>query len=164
MRGLFLLFIVMPIAELMLLFKVGALIGALPTLAIVVGTAAVGINILKRQGFSTMNRAQKRMQAGELPGQELVEGFMLAIGGALLLTPGFITDAIGFTLLLPWSRQALARHLIKTGRYQAFTAMNTGGGFTVFRAGSMGPQANQGDILDGEVIHEDETVDQIKGP
>ena len=89
---------------------------------------------------------------------------MLAIGGALLLTPGFITDAIGFTLLLPWSRQALARHLIKTGRYQAFTAMNTGGGFTVFRAGSMGPQANQGDILDGEVIHEDETVDQIKGP
>lgn len=164
MRGLLLLFIVLPIAELMLLLKVGSLIGVLPTLAIVISTAFIGINVLKRQGFSTLNRAQRRMQSGQLPAQELVEGFMLAIGGALLLTPGFITDVLGFTLLLPWSRQALARYLIKTGRYQAWNSMGAGGGFTVFTATNWKPPADRGEVLDGEVIRETVPKDKIQGP
>jgi UPF0716 protein FxsA len=104
------------------------------------------------------------MQAGEIPGQELIEGFMLAIGGALLLTPGFITDVLGFMLLLPWSRKALARYLIKSGRYQGWSAMNSGGGFTVFTAGNWKQPGERGDILDGEVIHEPEPRDKIRGP
>ena len=101
MRLLFLLFIVLPIVELMLLFKVGQTIGALPTIAIVLLTATIGVRILRHQSFSTLRRAQERLQSGELPGQEIVEGFMISIGGALLLTPGFITDVIAIALLRP---------------------------------------------------------------
>lgn len=161
MRGLFLLFICMPIIELMLLFKVGSLIGALPTIALVVATAFIGINILKRQGFSTLTRAQNRLNAGELPGLELVEGFMLAIGGALLLTPGFVTDAIGFTLLIPYSRRPIARWLINSGRVQAFGAMRSGAGFTVFRAGAARRPPQDGDIVEGEVVREPGDEDRL---
>lgn len=110
---LMLLFIVVPIVELALLIKVGSFIGVLPTIAIVFATAVLGASLLRREGFSTLAKAQQRMQSGEIPATELVEGALLVVGGAFLLTPGFVTDAFGFACLLPPLRQRMAGFLLK---------------------------------------------------
>jgi UPF0716 protein FxsA len=166
MRGLFLLFLVVPISELWLLFVVGDAIGAWPTLGLVILTAFIGVNVLRHQGISTLNRAQRRLEAGELPGQELLEGFMLAIAGALLLTPGFITDTIGFTLLLPWPRGVLARHLIKSGKVQGWQGMQGRASFSMFRAGQWGPGTGPGQakVYEGEVEQPRDSQNQLHRP
>jgi len=99
MRIPFLAFVIIPIAELYLLFTVAEWVGGLATLALVILTAGIGLSVLRVQGFATLTRANHRMAQGQLPGQEIVEGMMLAIAGALLLTPRLITDVVGFTLL-----------------------------------------------------------------
>jgi len=123
-----LIFIVIPIAELLLLFKVAGLIGSLPTLLVVIVTAFVGLSILKRQGFSTLTRANVRLRSGQLPAQEIIEGMMLAFAGALLLTPGFITDTIGFILLTPHFRRRIAAKVLRSGKGLLFGTVS--GGFT----------------------------------
>lgn len=95
----------MPILEMVVLIKVGGIIGILPTVGLVVLTAMVGVTMLRRQGLSTILRAQQKMHSGELPVNEMVEGIFLAVGGALLLTPGFVTDILGFCCLIPATRQ-----------------------------------------------------------
>lgn len=109
----FLLFIIVPIVELWLLIKVGSVIGALPTVALVFLTAIIGVTLLRQQGVSTLLRANRRMQSGEIPATEMGEGIFLAIGGALLLTPGFITDAVGFACLIPGVRRWLLRRAMR---------------------------------------------------
>ena len=99
MRFLLLIFIIIPLMEMLLLFEVADIIGGFSTLGMVVLTAVIGVQILKRQGLSTLSRANQRLQSGELPAQEIVEGMLLAGAGALLLTPGFITDCLGFIFL-----------------------------------------------------------------
>lgn len=106
-------FIIVPVLELYLLIKVGGSIGALPTIAIVIITAVVGTWLLKQQGLATLQRYQSNLGQGRLPAMELIEGMVLLFGGALLLTPGFFTDAIGFLCLIPVTRQALIRWLMK---------------------------------------------------
>lgn len=112
MRLLLILFIVLPILEMWVLISVGQEIGALPTIGLVLLTAVVGLALLRRQGISTVMRAQQKMQTGEVPAQEMAEGIFLAVGGALLLTPGFITDAIGFVCLIPGLRQLVLGKLL----------------------------------------------------
>lgn len=113
MRILFVLFIVMPILEMLILIKVGSLIGAWYTVGLVLLTAVIGVNLLKKQGLSTLMRAQQKAQYGALPVSEIGEGLLLAVAGALLLTPGFVTDAVGFALLSPVVRSELAKGLAK---------------------------------------------------
>lgn len=113
MRFLFLLFLTVPLVEMWVLINVGQQIGAWSTIALVVLTAAIGLQLLRQQGLSTLLRAQERMNSGGIPAQEMLEGLALAVGGALLLTPGFITDAFGFACLLPWSRRWLTSRLAK---------------------------------------------------
>ena len=115
---LFLFFLTMPIVEMYLLIQVGGWIGALPTIGLVALTAVVGMTLLRQQGFATLLRGQQRMAEGQLPAQELMEGFALAVGGALLLTPGFVTDAVGFALLLPLTRRMLVGALVRRGVWQ----------------------------------------------
>jgi len=114
-RTVFALFLVMPILEIYLLIQVGSLIGALPTVFLVVFTAVVGAWLLRRQGFATLGRVQAAMARGEIPAIEMLEGAMLLIGGALLLTPGFFTDAIGFVCLIPALRRRVIRWAIRRG-------------------------------------------------
>ena len=133
MRFLFLFFIAVPLIE--LLFEVSDRIGGLPTVGLVVATAVIGVQILKRQGLSTLLRANQRLQSGELPAQEIVEGMMLAGAGALLLTPGFITDTIGFMLLTGPIRRMLARKIINSGLVRTLGAAQGGSAFT-FWSGS----------------------------
>lgn len=107
------LFIITPIAEMWVLIQVGIRIGALSTIGLVFLTAVIGLALLRQQGLSTLFRANQRMQAGQLPAQEMGEGIFLAIGGALLLTPGFITDVIGFSCLIPTVRQWMIGRFLK---------------------------------------------------
>ena len=106
-----LLFIVMPILEIAVLLKVGGAIGVLPTLGIVVLTAVIGTRMLRQQGTATLERARSRFGSGEMPADEMIEGLLLLVGGVLLLTPGFVTDAFGFACLIPASRRWLATRL-----------------------------------------------------
>ena len=111
MRYVLLLFILMPIIEIAVLLRVGAAIGWVSALAVVILTAIIGTLMLRQQGLTTLSRAQQRLAGGEMPAEQLLEGLFLMFGGALLLTPGFVTDAVGFLCLLPVSRQAMVRYL-----------------------------------------------------
>ena len=107
-----LIFFVTPIVEMYLLIEVGGYIGALPTIGLVMITAVIGVALLRIQGLATLTRGIGRLQGGELPAREMVEGLLLAVAGALLLTPGFVTDAIGFVLLTPFLRSRIAERVL----------------------------------------------------
>ena len=116
------LFIVIPLVELYLIIKVGGAIGALWTVLLVVLTAVIGVSLLRIQGFNTLNRARLNMEAGTLPAMEMMEGMVLAVGGALLITPGFLTDTLGFLCLIPATRRAMIRYFMQSSAIH-------GGGF-----------------------------------
>ena len=113
MRVLFILFAVLPILEIALLVNVGSIIGGWNTIGIVILTAFIGSYFVKREGISTLQTAQAKMQRNEMPGKELVEGLMLVVAGVLLVTPGFITDILGFMFVLPGTRHLLAAQVSK---------------------------------------------------
>lgn len=109
MRFFLFLFIVIPLIEMVVLIEVGGVIGAIPTVALVCLTALIGVSLIRAQGLSALRRAQWRTNHGELPAQEMMDGLCLAVAGAMLLTPGFVTDTFGFLLLVP----SLRRHLFQ---------------------------------------------------
>lgn len=113
---LFFLLIAMPIIELLLLLEVGGRIGGLNTVLVVIATAVLGSYLLRREGVATLTSLQTKMNQGQMPLNEMAAGVAIAAGGALLLTPGFITDAIGLLLVLPGSRGALGHWLLKRMR------------------------------------------------
>jgi UPF0716 protein FxsA len=100
-----------PLLEIALFIKVGGWIGLGPTLALIVLTAVIGAWMLRQQGLSVLQRAQRQLADGGLPVAEVFEGLCLVIAGALLLTPGFFTDAIGALLLVPGVRRTLYRQV-----------------------------------------------------
>jgi UPF0716 protein FxsA len=104
-------FIVVPLAEIAVLIQVGGWIGLMPTLALIILTAVIGTVMLRRQGFAVLTRAQRQLEQGVMPVAEVFEGLCLMVAGALLLTPGFITDACGALLLLPRVRALLYRRV-----------------------------------------------------
>jgi UPF0716 protein FxsA len=110
---LLLLFFIVPIVEMYLLIAVAGYINALPTVGLVMLTAVIGVALLKRQGLATLTRGVGRMNSGQVPGQEITEGILLGIAGALMITPGFVTDGIGFLLLFPPSRIAVASYILR---------------------------------------------------
>jgi UPF0716 protein FxsA len=110
---LFILFVVVPFIEIWGILTVGSWIGAWPTMLVIVLTALAGSLLLKREGLHTLTRARSKIDAGEIPIHEILEGLLLAVAGALLLTPGFFTDFVGLFLLLPPGRALLIRELSK---------------------------------------------------
>jgi UPF0716 protein FxsA len=109
---LLILFFAVPLFEIWLLIKVGGWLGAVPTIGLVVFTAVLGALLLRWQGFGILNRVRLMMARGELPAIEMLEGVMLVFCGALLLTPGFFTDAIGFLLMIPPLRRQAVLWLV----------------------------------------------------
>lgn len=109
---LLILFLAVPLVEIWLLIKVGGWIGAIPTIGLVVFTAVLGVLLLRWQGFGLLARVRAMMARGELPAIEMLEGVVLVFSGALLLAPGFFTDAIGFLLLIPPLRRATVMWLL----------------------------------------------------
>jgi len=104
---LFLIFLLIPIIEIYFLIEIGEVIGAIPTVFLVVFTAVLGAQLLRFQGLSALQRVQASMARGEMPAVELLEGVVMLVGGALLLTPGFFTDALGFMCLIPPLRRKI---------------------------------------------------------
>ena len=113
-QKIFLLFLlVVPVLEIYMLLQIGSVIGVIPTIFSVVATAVIGSLLLRQQGFSTLQRLQQNMAQGVMPAKELIEGPILLVGGALLLTPGFVTDAIGFLCLIPVTRQRIVSYVLE---------------------------------------------------
>jgi len=104
---LFLLFTIVPAIELYLIIKVGQSIGAANTIWLIVGTGILGAYYARQQGFRVVSNIQWKMDQGQVPGDDLVNGAMLLVGGALLITPGFITDFFGFSMIFPPTREAI---------------------------------------------------------
>jgi UPF0716 protein FxsA len=123
---LVLLFIVIPIAELYVILKVGDLIGILPTIALLVADSLLGASLLRSQGRSVWRRFQQTMQAGRVPHREVFDGVLVIFGGAFLITPGFITDVFGVILLLPPTRALVRRWLIRRGGRMFGVSIATG--------------------------------------
>jgi UPF0716 protein FxsA len=141
-RILLLFFLVVPFVEIYLLLQVGGIIGAVPTIFLVVLTAVIGAWLLRQQGFATLQRFQASLAQGALPAYEMIEGPILLLGGILLLTPGFVTDIMGFACLIPQLRRKIARYAIEKHLIQA------GGPFQPTQS------ANR-DVLEGEYRKED---------
>ncbi|WP_166424471.1 FxsA family protein [Paraglaciecola sp. 20A4] len=152
MGKLFLLFVLIPIVEISLLISVGEQIGGWNTVAIVIATALIGSYIVRQQGLTTLINAQQKMQQGVAPGQEVAEGLLLVIAGVMLVTPGFITDIIGFLFCLPMTRPLIAKGLLAKLSMQVVG--QTQGGFSG-QQGSANRSAN-GDIIEGEFERKDE--------
>jgi UPF0716 protein FxsA len=106
------LFIAVPILELYVIVEVGGLIGVLPTLALLLAMSLLGAALLRHQGRGAWRRFNEAIAERRFPGREVADGLLITLGGALLLTPGFITDAVGLLLLLPPTR-AIARRLLR---------------------------------------------------
>lgn len=104
---LFVVFLTVPIIELSLLLTIGAKIGIWATLVIIISTAMLGASLTRREGLKTWWRFQEKLTTGAFPNEELLDGLTILVAGALLLTPGFLTDAIGFILLIPGSRRVV---------------------------------------------------------
>lgn len=129
------LFIVVPIAELYVIIKVGELIGVLPTLALLLADALLGSLLLRHQGRGAWRRFNEAIAARRFPGKEVADGVLIVIGGTLLLTPGFITDVVGLFLLIPPTR-AIARALLRRFTVARFTVVSFPGGSTTPRGDS----------------------------
>lgn len=104
---LMVLFIVVPAVELFILIKVGGAIGAANTIFLIIATGALGASMARAQGFAVLRRIQDSLNEGRMPTDEMVNGVMILIGGILLLTPGIITDILGFLLLIPATRMII---------------------------------------------------------
>ncbi len=105
-------FTIIPLLELALLIKIGGYVGVLPTIVLVISTGFIGVFLARAQGFRLLRQIQRNMENGIVPGNELLEGLLLLIGGIFLITPGLITDTAGFLLLLPWTRVRM-REILK---------------------------------------------------
>ena len=145
-----LIFLIVPVVEIYILIQVGQVIGALWTVFFVVLTAVIGVHLLKSQGLSTLTRAQNKLNTGQMPAQEMMEGFALVIAGAFLLTPGFFTDTVGFLLLFPLTRSLIIRRLsaklMASGRFSMHNAYQT----------KAQNKKSSGDVIEGVKYHRDD--------
>lgn len=119
MPWFFIIFLVIPLLEIWLLIEIGSVLGGLSTILLVLATAILGVAMLRKQSLNTLLRFNQRLASGELPAQELLSGVFLLVSGAFLLTPGFVTDSIGFLFLIPSIRVLLANTLIEKGMLKA---------------------------------------------
>lgn len=106
-----LLFVLVPLLELILLIRMGEWVGLWPTLALVVLTGAAGAALARAEGVRVFFQFQGELAAGRIPGQALLDGISVLVGGAFLLTPGILTDVVGFALLVPFTRRRIQRRL-----------------------------------------------------
>ena len=139
-------FIFVPLIEIAVFIQVGGLIGLWPTLALIVLTAVLGTWQLRAQGIATLARARGQMERGVMPARELFDGLCLLMAGALLLTPGFVTDALGGLLFVPSLRDLLRRIMARHLRAAAQTRVYRDGE-EVYRTGP-GADVVEGDYED----------------
>ncbi|MEO0528975.1 MAG: FxsA family protein [Planctomycetota bacterium] len=149
--ALVLLFTILPIVEITLLIELGKAIGIGWTLLIALGTGVLGASLAKQQGLATLARISAQLRAREAPTDALVDGAMILFAGAVLITPGILTDAFGFALLLPPVR-AVLKPLLRAAFRRAVKRQGTGATVHVWSTGSMPRDMKDHDIIEGEVI------------
>jgi len=110
---LLILFVIVPVTELYILIEVGKKIGSLTTIGIIILTGIIGAYLVKGQGFMILKKIQNDLNEGIMPGDSLIQGTIILAGGILLLTPGFVTDIVGFIFLIPASRNIVKKYLLK---------------------------------------------------
>ena len=151
---LFFLFTVVTMTELALLIKLGELIGPLGTIALVLFTGALGASLARWQGMQTLWKLQKGLSQGEAPTETLIDGALILFAGAVLLTPGVLTDLLGFTLLIPPLRELikpwLKRWFAKRIKIETHQGFQSSGFFYQQK-----PRYDDGEVVDGEIVHED---------
>ncbi|GFM68898.1 membrane protein FxsA [Pseudomonas cichorii] len=162
MRVFLLLFLLFPVLELFILVRVGMSIGFLWTFLLVLGTSVLGLFVMRVAGFATALRARESLARGELPAQQMLEGLMIAVGGGLLLLPGFISDILGVICLLPFTRRMLADKLRQRAENQAMRQRafaedmhQASQGPANSRPGAIHQTAREPDIIEGEFEHRD---------
>ncbi|KPL60909.1 FxsA family protein [Rossellomorea vietnamensis] len=128
MRYMLLLLIIIPALEIGLLVLSGQAIGLVPTVLLIITTGILGAYLAKKQGIETIRKAQRDMQYGQMPGDAIMDGICILVGGVVLLTPGFITDALGFLLLLPATRR-----MFKPFFYRLFKRWINKGNVIIYR-------------------------------
>lgn len=144
---LFPIFVVVTLAEIYVLVSVGKSIGGLSTVLLVVITAFIGSSLLRQQGWSTMAKAQQSMSEGRTPAMEMMEGVVILVSGILLLTPGFLTDALGLLGLMPWSRSYFINHFLEKNAERVFKQRNS---VFINRTNSSEKKSNKDDTIEGE--------------
>lgn len=116
MRLLLFLIIVVPALEIGVLLLSGKTIGVIPTVLLIILTGVCGAWLAKKQGIETLRKAQQQMQSGQIPGETLIDGLCILVGGIFLLSPGFLSDIVGVLLLVPISRNLLKPFLLRVIR------------------------------------------------
>ena len=144
---LFPIFVVVTLAEIYVLVSVGQAIGGLSTVLLVVITAFIGSSLLRQQGWSTMAKAQQSMSEGRTPAMEMMEGVVILVSGILLLTPGFLTDALGLLGLMPWSRSYFINHFLEKNAERVFKQRNS---VFINRTNSSEKKSNKDGTIEGE--------------
>jgi UPF0716 protein FxsA len=162
MRVFLLLFLLFPVLELFVLVRVGMSVGFFWTFLMVLATSVLGFFVMRLAGFATALRARESLTRGELPAREMLEGLMVAVGGGLLLLPGFISDVLGVVCLLPITRRVLVDKLRKRAEDQAMrqrafaddlqTPANPG---PAYRPGAIHQPTRNPDVIEGEFEHRD---------
>lgn len=155
---LFVAFIVMPLVEIYAVIRVGQWIGAWWTIAILVLDSLIGAWLVKREGGRAWRALQDKLRGGGVPGRELADAALVLIGGTLLLTPGFVTDAFGFALVLPFTRPAFRRALT-TYATSRVSVVATGGPGPGGAAGGFGPRPRSSGPSDPDSVVRGEVVD-----
>ena len=148
---LVLLFIVVPIAELAVLIQVGQAIGVWWTIALLVADAVIGSMLARSQGRATWRRFNDAVAAGRAPAREVLDGVLVIFGGALLLTPGFLTDVLGLFLLLPPTRAVVRAVLVRRFMHRMTASMSRGG----VPRGTPGARPRQPYDIEGTAIDRD---------
>lgn len=157
----FFLFLFIPLIEITLFVKVGAEIGIFWTLALCVLTAVIGSSLIRMQGLQTMLTARRRMMKNELPAKEMFDGLALAFAGAMLITPGFFTDTMGFLLLIPAIRERVRQYMLSHFDMQIY-GMESGSAdpFSAGGASSYGRSKDE-TVIEGEYERVDDKPEQI---
>lgn len=155
---LFLLFLVIPIVEIAVLIQLSEVIGGWTTIVLVVITAYLGAQMVKQQGLQTIAQIQQKTAAGQIPGEELFSGVCILISGVLLVTPGIMTDIVGFLLLTPMVRQRMAAILKQ--KIHAFATSN--GGFKADQVFTFGTTENHDDEYQEDFSETTKSPDKIK--
>ena len=152
------IFVALPLIELALLIKTGQLIGFWATMGIVVGTGLLGAHVLMRQSWTTMRRMQEAVAKGQPPVAAVVDGAFLVVAGALLITPGLISDAVAILLLIPPVRQLAARWLVYAMMRRAQVSVGVFQATTEARGprGPSQPPSGEGPVIEGEFERMDE--------
>lgn len=160
------LFLVVPVLEIYVIIQVGQVIGAVPTVVLLIAESLLGAWLVKREGRRAWDALQSAIGAARLPSRELADGALVLVGGTLLLTPGFLTDIVGFFLILPFSRPLARRGLawVVARRARSVAVRRFGAGPPDGRFGPPGPpRSGDGRVVPGEVVP-GEVVDDDRPP